>query len=534
MKQLSRYILIPMLCLCVVLSLVCPVCAAETTATEAPAVSEAQDISSTDLVTDSTGFSRTDHLFDGNLISHVSTEETASLTLEHESGIGSLYLIFQYEYGAYTVTDNASGQSHTFGEGKFLHEWLDIEGIFGTCPTSLTVNFENGKAALIELYAFTSGQTPDFVQKWEMPLEDKTDLILFSTHGDDEQLFFAGLLPYYAKAMDYQVQVVYLTNHRSYTDKRTHEMLNGLWAVGVTTYPVFGEFADFRIDSVSGTYERFRTQGVTKDDIVSYCVEQIRRFNPLVVVAHDFAGEYGHGQHRVYAECVAEALELSNDETVYPELAEKYGTWDVPKAYFHLYAENAIVMDWDTPMDELDGMTPFEVTQKLGFPCHVTQQDTWFRTWINGQRTAAEISTYSPCKFGLYRTTVGEDVNKNDFFENVTTYEEQARLEEEARLAAEAERLRQEEEARKASEAAEKAAEEEARRQAEEAARKEAEAKALAAKQEQERTRRLLTTVLCVLVVLIFVLILVLVKLLRKPKKRRKAAKFDKNHTSKK
>ena len=54
---------------------------------------------------------------------------------------------------------------------------------------------------------------------------------------------------------------------------------------------------------------------------------------------------------------------------------------------------------------------------------------------------ATQITTYSPCKFGLYRSLVGADVQKNDFLENITTYAQQEQQEQE-RL--EQERLEQE------------------------------------------------------------------------------------------
>lgn len=433
MNSLLRRIWALFLCLCVLLPFAVPAQAAEATETEASETRQAEDISSAKYVTSVTGFTDWGYFFDEKVLQGGTSSGNASMTIEYEDGIGSVYFIFRYEYGEYTVTNNDTGETKTVGQGSFLHDFLDLEGMFGTAPTSVTIKFENGDVRLNEVYIFTPGETPDFVQKWDMPVEDETDMILFSTHGDDEQLFFAGLLPYYANALDYQVQVVYLTDHRNNTNQRVHEMLNGLWAVGCTTYPVFGSFADFLYDTMEQTYAHFETLGTTRDDIIEFCVEQIRRFNPLVVVAHDFAGEYAHGQHMVYADCVAAALEISNDATQYPELAEKYGTWDVPKAYFHLYEENQITMDWDTPMEELDGMTPFEVTQKLGFPCHESQQWTWFYKWINGKNDvvitkASEIATYSPCLFGLYRTTVGPDVEKNDFFENLTTYAEQKRL----------------------------------------------------------------------------------------------------------
>lgn len=388
---------------------------------------EAQAISVEDAITQAEGFPSRGYLYDGELTKAGTSQENASLTLEDDRGIGSLYLIYRTPYGSYTLVNNDTGQTYTAGTQDFIHEFLDLRAIFGQAPTSVTLQYDGGKARLCEVQAYTPGRVPDSVQQWEAPGEDRTDLLLFSTHGDDEQLFFAGILPYYAGALDYQVQVVYLTDHRNNTAVRVHEMLDGLWAVGVRTYPVFGSFPDFLIEDLEDTYAEFRARGVTRDDIIEFCVEQLRRFKPKVIVAHDFDGEYSHGQHMVYADCVAAALELAPDPEQYPDLAQVYGTWDTPKAYFHLYEENPIVMDWDTPMEALGGLSPFQVTQQYGFPCHESQQWTWFRGWLNGKgdnkiTRADQIKTHSPCQFGLYRTTVGPDVEKNDFFENVTTY----------------------------------------------------------------------------------------------------------------
>ena len=432
-----RYKILPLLlCIAMVLSWIPGTTAAgantpEQTAPDSSAQQPQQEavlLSTKRSITAHEGFSDISIIYDDVLTKSISTKQTASVTLENDQGIGSMYFIYQLPYtSGYTVTDNATGESFIAGKNGFLHEYLDLVAAFGQAPTSVTVSYTQGKAHICELMLYSAGQVPETVQIWKPPAENKTDLLLFSTHGDDEQLFFAGILPYYAKAKGYNVQVVYLTDHRNITNVRTHEMLNGLWAVGCDVYPVFGTFPDFLEDTLKQTYAEFKTYGVTRDDILEFSTEAIRRFKPKVVIAHDFDGEYAHGQHMVYADCVAEALEISSDPEKWPGSAEEYGTWDVPKAYFHLYDENPIVMDWDTPMEELDGMSPFLVTQKLGFPCHESQQWTWFFNWINGKPNARisradEIATYSPCEFGLYRSTVGQDVAKNDFFENVTTY----------------------------------------------------------------------------------------------------------------
>ena len=355
------------------------------------------------------------------------------------------YLLFNKEYGEYTITNNETGDEITAGQYNFLHEYVDLETAFGSCPTSVTLRFQNGALRLSEIYVLSSGEAPDYVQVWELPLEGKTDILLLSTHGDDEQLFFAGLLPYYTQERGYNVQVAYMTSHQLDTLTRAHEMLNGLWAVGVRNYPVFGPFEDFLRETLNETYKEYAARGVSKTDIQEFVITQLRRFKPQVVVGHDINGEYYHGMHMVYTDSLIKVLDLSNDPTQFTDSAEKYGVWDVPKTYLHLYDQNKIVMDYDTPLESWDGLTAFEVTQKYGFTCHKSQHWTWFYRWIYGSgieiTKASQIKTYNPCLFGLYRSTVGEDVLKNDFMENIVSYGEQERLEQE-RL--EAERLEQE------------------------------------------------------------------------------------------
>lgn len=387
-----------------------------------------------------TGYKSFEFLTDGKDGTYKVSNGNAEITIESESEMTALYLMFDLEYGAYTVKNNKTGIITDAGAYGILHEFVQLDA-----PTnSVTVTFDSGEVHLSEIYAFdvVDYTLPDYVQIWQPPHEGKTDLMLLATHGDDDQLFFAGLLPYYAAERNLAVQVVYLTDHRNLTMQRTHEMLNGLWSVGVNAYPVFGDFADFRIDSLKGTYDYYERLGTPKEELQDFVVEQIRRFKPQVAVGHDINGEYGHGMHMVYSELLRNAVELTNDESYHPESAQKYGVHQMQKVYLHLYEENPIVMDYDQPLESFGGMTAFEVTKKYGYPCHKSQQYTWFTDWLNGSRNqntkASQIKTHSPCKFGLYYTGVGEDVAKNDFFENMVSYEEQARIEAE-RL--EAERL---------------------------------------------------------------------------------------------
>ena len=479
-----------------------------------------------------TGLSSTGFLYDGNCRSFKTTSGDLTLTLEHGEGIGSLYLIFGKAYGEYTVTDETTGQTLTAGTYGFLHEFLDLEAAFGKAPTKVTVRFDSGSVSIGEITAFSSGQVPSHVQKWSPPLDGGADILMLPTHGDDDHLYFAGLLPLYAGERGLRVQVVYMTDHHNNDRVRVHEMLNGLWDVGVTAYPIFGTYIDFRDDSKQGTYRTYADKGVSKSDIVGFVTEQLRRFKPMVAIGHDINGEYGHGMHKVYSETLREAVELSMDPTAYPESAERWGVWDVPKTYLHLLEENPIVLDYDVPLESFDGLTAFQVTQKYGFPAHISQQGTMFTTWLYGANRqitkATQITKYNPCYFGLYRTTLGPDVEKNDFMENVICYAEQERLEaerleqerlEQERLEAERLELERLEQERLEAERKEQERLEQERLEAErkEQERLEAERKAQEAQQELERRFRIAC---CILAALVLCLILVLITLARKSRRK--------------
>lgn len=523
MKQSAMKVITSLLLLSLLASLA-PVKPAAATGTGA-----ASDITAGTAIT-CTGFSSSGFLTDGNKKTYYTSSGNASISLENPDGIAGIYLLFDNLYGAYTVTDNTSGSTMTAGEKGYLHEFLDLDATFGTTPTSITLNFSNGNVRLSELYVFSEGQTPDFVQVWSEPLDGGADLVLFATHGDDDQLYFAGLLPYYAGELGYRVQVVYMTGHRSGAGNskvRMHEMLNGLWAVGVTAYPVFGDFADFRIDSKQDTYNKYlNTYGVTKDHLQSFVVEQVRRFKPLVAVGHDPNGEYGHGMHQVYSELLRNSVNLTGDPEVFPESAAKYGTWEIPKVYLHLYEQNAITMDYDQPLKNFGGMTAFEATQKLGFAAHESQIK-YFGGWLYGYSNeitkATQIKLYNPCKFGLYHSAVGEDTEKKDLFENITTYAEQERLEQE-RL--EQERLEQE---RLEQERLEQERLEQERLERERLEKERLEQEALAQQQQTERAhqQRIALIVLIVLSAIAVILIIVLVILLTKNRRRKRCKIFS-------
>jgi len=433
----------------------------------------------------SSGFDSPALLNDGSQRTFTTTSTGGSVTLTRTDGISSLYVVFQKIPTEWTISDGE--QTITCGKNAFLHEFVDVASLFEKKPTTLTLSFPVG-TSIDEIYGFSSGKLPDWVQIWLPPCE-KADILLISSHSDDEQLFFAGVLPTYAGERGLAVQVVYLVHHFE-TNSRPHEQLDGLWTVGVKNYPIISNFPDLYSESLDAAITSYGWYGYSYDDFCRYITDSLRRFRPQVVVTHDVNGEYGHGTHILCTAALRDSLVYTSDENVYPESAAKYGTWDVPKTYLHLYNENKIVMDFDVPLEAFGGKTAFQVSQD-GFACHESQHWTWFYGWLHGNSTpitkASQIAYYSPCQYGLYRTTVGADVIGGDFFENMKSYADQ----EAERLAAE---KAEEERKRAESEAAAKAEEERKRAESEAAAKAEEEsrrAESEAAAKAEEESRRI-------------------------------------------
>ncbi len=319
-----------------------------------------------------------------------------TLTISADTPFTQLYLIWDSPPPAYTLqTDGVTTQK---GPDGFLHDYT----LLPTPAKTLSLNLTEGEATLCDIYLFAEGSPPAFVQVWSPPLE-KADLLVLPTHADDEHLFFGGTLPTYAGQQGLAVQVAYLTSHWG-EPYRPHELLNGLWAVGVRSYPLISPFPDLYADSLEaalGLYDR--------EAVLAWQTETLRRFKPLVVVGHDVEGEYGHGVHRLNADTLMEAVELAGDGASYPESAALYGVWDPPKTYLHLWPQNTLTMDWSQPLEAFGGASALEMA-KQGFLEHRSQQNYF---------AVEDFGPYDCRQFGLYRSTVGPDMQKNDFLENI-------------------------------------------------------------------------------------------------------------------
>lgn len=269
---------------------------------------------------------------------------------------------------------------------------------------SLDKNLVN--LTIYELEAYAEGELPAHVQSWQND-ECKKDIMLLSAHPDDELLFFGGLIPTYGRDPKKELQVVYMTYG---IRLRIYELLSGLWHCGLKNYPSIGRFPDAYSINQDIVIAAWR-----KKKALRYLVDEIRRHRPEVLVTHDANGEYGHGAHKACATLANLAFDLAADASYKTD----YEPWQVKKLYLHLGKEKQIHMDWQQPSPVFDGKTSLDVAAEA-FGHHRSQQKG--SASFQGQRFLFRVvpgGMFDNSAFSLHRTMVGEDVEKNDFFENI-------------------------------------------------------------------------------------------------------------------
>lgn len=359
----------------------------------------------------------------------------SELVVTADSPMQGIYLEWDRVPSEWFLKENE--KTETFGTHGFLHEYVSLS----SPEKSVTIEAKD-TMTLCNIRAVPVGVDPKtMAQVWEVPTE-KTDFLVFSTHSDDEILFLGGVLAKYGGGEGLSVQIAYLTEFWSTEPVREHEKLDGLWESGIRRYPVDGGFRDYYAEDLETALSKY-----DHDKVLSWTASTIRRFKPLIVVTQDLNGEYGHGGHRLLAKCVTEAVEGSSDPSFYPASAEEYGTFDVKKTYLHLYPENTITLDVRQPLPSMGGRSALEVARD-SYKKHVSQQKYWF--YVTDDPKDYRASEINCSKFGLYRTTVGNDTGINEMTENIITYEEEERLAEEKRK----EEIRLAEEAMRASSSA--------------------------------------------------------------------------------
>ena len=301
------------------------------------------------------------------------------------------------------------------GDTRFLHTWVPLPQPAQKVRVIVTQETKY-ELAIHEIYVFGEGDIPDWVQRWE-PTHEKADILFVATHPDDDLIFFGGAIPTYAAEQGRKVVVAYLTVSNV---TRQSELLNGLWSMGVRNYPIWGSFPDHYDKTVEAAYKYVGSNNLRNGQakVWKWLTEIYRKYKPEVVVSQDVNGEYGHKQHMMVVDAVQKCIEFAAEDYAETETNDTfldsymaYGAWQVKKLYLHLWPENQIVFDWSVPLKSQGGKTGMELAI-AAYDCHVTQQGSGYSV----AKTGVE---YDNQVFGLVMSTVGEDVRKDDFLENI-------------------------------------------------------------------------------------------------------------------
>ena len=328
-----------------------------------------------------------------------------AITAPEGKPIAGLYVCFGNMPESWEIQTSDDGKdwfTAVPGDTRFLHAYVALPQ--PAQHVRLAVTSEKKTALRInDLFVLSEGDLPDWVQVWQ-PTEEKADILFLSTHPDDELIFFGGAIPTYAVEQQRKVVVAYFT--RSNTT-RSSELLNGLWHMGVRTYPVIGTFKDSYAKNLKAAYKSAGGKGKVNEWIVGL----YRQYKPEVVVTQDTNGEYGHKQHMMIADAAQNCIALAANEDEFTASTIAYGTWQVKKLYLHLYPENQITFDWTVPLKSMNGATGIELAEEA-YTLHKTQASSGMSVTETGTK-------YDNRVFGQAFTTVGEDVRKDDFLENI-------------------------------------------------------------------------------------------------------------------
>ncbi len=271
----------------------------------------------------------------------------------------------------------------------------------------ITVSTSEAEAVICELRVYQQGFVPTVVQKWQ-PLPDDMELFIVTAHKNDETLYFSGTLPLcFSKGQN--AGVIVLTECG--TRHGQEELFECMWLLGSKWQPIVLRRFDKRttLDKEEPLLELWGGY----ESVCSELTALVRKYKPEVLLTHDIDGEYGHAAHKLAFKLTYDAVINAANADMYADSYEEYGAWSVSKMYAHLYdKQNRLYLPFDEALDCYGGRSPMDMAYGAFNKYQSELGNKYYSLDMDGK-------TYDKTCYGLYFTRVGEDVLKNDFFENV-------------------------------------------------------------------------------------------------------------------
>lgn len=304
-------------------------------------------------------------------------DSNQEIIISSDEPIKYVYVIFEEVPKSWELRLNLG--SYYNGRYGILHELVTIN-----IPSTQFSMFFQTDTTISDIYFYSDGQLPDTVQKWEPPVYD-TDIMVFPSSIGNEHLIFGAVITSFTNS--HNLQLAYSNNYDDDT-QQISSLLDGLWELGVTTYPIFPT-----IEDVS-----------SENSLLEYKINLLRRYKPEVVVGNNI-----DDSSIDYADTVqlVNAFNLSNDEN-FVSSVEPFAP---SKLYLHLYDKNNISIDINATLQDYDNKTIAEII------LNGLSKLTPFSNLSN----INALQQYQPDKFGLYSSVVGYH-NTNDLFYNITEF----------------------------------------------------------------------------------------------------------------
>ena len=280
------------------------------------------------------------------------------------------------------------------------------------------------------------------------PQPAKAMIMMICAHPDDEGIFFGGVMAYYPQVL--QVPSVFInitTGEWAYDhsgvlnpgqEVKPVEFPECVWRYGFPNEAIMPLFQQTRVNhTIERSWQDWSNgpKNLEANDDVEigkqrasrYLAEQIRLYQPEVIVVQDFNGEYGHPNHKTLAKATEAAWDLAagNDTTI----SDGTGThavsavgiagdpWQVKKMYVHFYGENRLFHNYgedvtiDSDGDGIPDISPRDAVDYGLDALSYTGGADVSTVYESDDNYEGDHSEW----WGLYRTTVGNDTVQSNF-----------------------------------------------------------------------------------------------------------------------
>ena len=275
------------------------------------------------------------------------------------------------------------------------------------------------------------------------PQPDKATIMMIFAHPDDEGIFFGGVMAYYPQVLQVPSVLINMTTgswmadhsgvFNSGQENKEPDFRECVYDhYGFPNEPILPFFQQSNWNASIATgwqnwsngpqyLDSYNDVATGKQRASRYLAEQIRIYQPDVIIVQDLGGEYGHPDHRNLTSATVAAWDLAadNDTTISDGTGSHNisaagipgDPYQAKKMYIHWYSQNRLFHDYgeDVTIDSDGNGTPDKTPRQavdggLDVLGHASIYDveTVFRT-------GEYFSSYHSEWWGLYRTTVGLD-----------------------------------------------------------------------------------------------------------------------------